>query len=62
VSYGDLNGGSGRGELDSGTDAGAPVPRGVRPTRLEPDIGEARVQERWIPRTMTTGIRVSQAR
>ena len=59
---GDLNEDAGPGELDSGTDAGATALRGVRPVRPEPYIGDARVQERWMPGAMTMGVRVSQAR
>ena len=62
MGYGDLNEGTGPDELDNGTDAGATVPRGIEPVRSEPDIGEARVQERWIPVAMSMGVRVSQAR
>jgi len=62
VGYGDLNEGTGPGELDSGTDARATAPWGVKPMRLEPDIGDARVQERGIPEAVTTGVRVSHAR
>jgi hypothetical protein len=62
MGYGDLNEGTGHGELDSGTNAGATEPRGVKPMRSEPDIGDARVQERWIPGAMTMGVCVSQAR
>ncbi len=62
MGYGDLNEGSGLGKLDSGTDARATAPWGIKPMWLEPDIGEARVQERWIPVAMTMGVRVSHAR
>ena len=62
MGYGDLNEGTGPDELDSGTDAGATVPRGIEPVRSEPEIGDARVQERWIPVAMTIGVRVSHAR
>jgi hypothetical protein len=62
VGYGDLNGGSGPGKLDSGTDVGATALRGVKPVRSEPCIGTARVQERWMSRAMTMGVCVSQAR
>jgi hypothetical protein len=50
MNYGDLNGGSGPGELDGGTDAGATALRGVKAVRSEPCIGDARVQERWMAR------------
>ena len=60
--YGDLNEGSGPDELDSGTDAGATVPRRIEPVRSDPELGDARVQERWIPVAMTMGVRVSEAR
>ncbi len=62
VGYGDLNEDAGPGELDSGTDARTTTLRGVRPVRPEPYIGDARVQERWMPGAMTMGVRVSQAR
>jgi hypothetical protein len=62
MSYGDLNEGTGPGELDSGTDVQATAPRDVKPMGSEPDIGDAREQERWILGAMTMGIRVSQAR
>jgi len=61
MSYGDLNEGTGPGELDRGTDARAAAPRGVKPMRLEPDIGDARVQERCVLWAVTTGVRVTQA-
>ena len=50
MNYGDLNGGSGPGELDGGTDAGATALRGVKAVRSEPCIGDARVLERWMAR------------
>jgi len=62
MGYGDLNEGTGPGELDSGTDAGATARRGVTPMRSEPDIGDAGVQEPWIPVPMTMGVRVSRVR
>lgn len=60
MGYGDLNGGTGLGKLDRGTDTRAAAPRGVKPMRSEPDIGEARVQERGIPGPMAMGVRVSE--
>ena len=62
VGYGDLNGGSGPGELDSGTDVGATALRGIKAVRSEPCTGDARMRERWMSRAMTMGVRVSQAR
>ena len=61
MSYGDLNGGTGLGKLDSGTDARATAPRGAKSMWPEPDIGDARVHERWICASMSMGVRVSQA-
>ena len=48
MGYGVLNGGTGLSKLDRGTDARATAPWGVKAMWSEPDIGEARVQERWI--------------
>ena len=62
VGYGDLNVGTGLGQLDRGTDARATAPWGIELMWSEPDIGEARVQERWIQGPMTIGGRVSQVR
>jgi len=62
MGYGDLNGGTRLGKLDSGTDARGTAPRGVESMRLEPDIGDARGQEGWICASMSTGVRVSQVR
>ena len=62
VGYGDLNGGSGPGEFDSGTDVGATALLGVKAVQSEPCIGDARVQERWMTRAMTIGVRVNRAR
>jgi hypothetical protein len=62
MSYGDLNEGTGHGELDGGTNARATEPWGVKAMRSEPYIGDARMQERCIAGAMTMGVRVSQAR
>jgi hypothetical protein len=60
--YGDLNGGSGLGKLDGGTDARAPAQRLAMLLRQEPDFGGCGVQERWICAAVTTGVRVSLVR
>ncbi len=62
MGYGDLNESTGPGELDIGTDSRATAPRGVKPMRSEPEIGDARVKGRWAPGAMTMGVRVRQAR
>ena len=62
MSYGDLNGGARRGELDSATDAYATAPGVERVMRLEPDNGDGVVQECGIPSDMTMGGRASQLR
>jgi len=62
VVYGDLNGGSRRGDLDSGTDAQATAPGLVGEMRLEPDKGSCGLHERSILSDMTTGGRVSWLR
>jgi len=59
MGYGDLNEGTGPRERDSGSDAGATAPLGVKPMWSEPDIGDAGVQERGIPGPMAMGVRVS---
>jgi hypothetical protein len=59
MSYGDLNGGSGLGKLDGGTNATATAPRLAMSGRQDPDFGGCGVQERWISAAMTMGVRVS---
>jgi hypothetical protein len=55
MSYGDLNGGARAGLLDSGTDAYATAPGAERVMRLEPDNGDAVMQERGILSKMSMG-------
>ena len=62
MSYGDLNGGARRGELDSGTDAYATAPGVERVMRLEPDNGDGVTQERVMSSDMSMGGRTSQLR
>jgi len=45
MGYGDLNGGTGLGKFDGGTDAMAAAPRGITSMRSEPDICDARGHE-----------------
>jgi len=59
MSYGDLDGGSGLGKLDGGTNAASPAPRLARFGRQDPDFGGCGVQERWISTATTMGVRVS---
>jgi hypothetical protein len=58
--YGDLNGGAGLGEFDSGTDVKAPAPTIAKSMRLERDIGRGGVQKRWIRAALATSVRISK--
>jgi hypothetical protein len=58
MGYGDLNGGSGLGKLDGGTDAMAPAQRLAMSLRQEPDFGGCGVQECWVCEAMAMGVRV----
>ena len=62
MSYGDLNGGSGLGKLDGGTNAADPAPRLAMFGRQEPDFGSCGVQERGISVATSMGVRVSLLR
>jgi hypothetical protein len=62
MSYGDLNGGSGLGKLDRGTDAAGPAPRLAVFERQDPDFGGCGVQERGTSAATTMGVRVSLVR
>jgi hypothetical protein len=62
MSYGDLNGGSGLGKLDGGTNAVGPAPRLAMSGRHDPDFDGCGVQERGIFAAMTMGVRVSLVR
>jgi hypothetical protein len=62
MSYGDLNGGSGLGELDGGTHAAGPAPRLAMFGRPDPDFGSCGVQERGTFAATTMGVRVSLVR
>jgi hypothetical protein len=62
MSYGDLNGGSGLGTLDGGTDAAGPARRLAMFGRQDPDFGGCGVQERGISAAMSMGVRVSLVR
>lgn len=61
-SYGDLNGGSGLGKLDGGSNAAGSAPRLAMSRRQDPDFGGCGVQEREISAAMTMGVRVSLVR
>jgi hypothetical protein len=62
MSYGDLNGGSGLGKRDGGSNAAAPAPRHAISGRQDPDFGGCGVQERGISAAMTMGVRVRLVR
>ncbi len=62
MSYGDLNGGGGLGELDGGTHAAGPAPLLAMTGGQDPDFGGGGVQERAISAAMTMGVRVSLVR
>ena len=62
MSYGDLNGGSGLGKLDGGTNATATAQRVAMCGRQDPDFGDCGVQERGISAAMSMGVRVSLVR
>jgi hypothetical protein len=62
MSYGVLNGDSGLGKLDGGTDAAGPVPLVAKFGRWDPDLGGCGVQKRGVSAAMTMGVRVSLVR